>query len=101
MKKIKITVLRKSEYLDLSNIYENKIKDPCLIKEGDIFYSYKGEKPIHLCDSAYQTLYPFIKDLLDGKNNFYDGWMKNKDSALISCNDGFRPVSFLIELIDE
>ena len=23
---------------------------------------------------------------------FYDGWMKNKKSAMISCNDGFRPV---------
>jgi uncharacterized repeat protein (TIGR04076 family) len=26
--------------------------------------------------------------------------MKNKHSAMISCNDGFRPVSFLIETID-
>jgi len=27
--------------------------------------------------------------------------MKNKKSAMISCNDGFRPVSFLIEAMDE
>ena len=27
--------------------------------------------------------------------------MKNKKSAMISCNDGFRPVSFLIETLDE
>lgn len=27
--------------------------------------------------------------------------MKNPKSALISCNDGFRPVSFLIEALDE
>ena len=31
----------------------------------------------------------------------YDGWMKNPRSALISCNDGFRPVSFLLEALDE
>lgn len=31
----------------------------------------------------------------------YDGWMKNKKSAMISCNDGFRPVSFLIEALEE
>ncbi len=31
----------------------------------------------------------------------YDGWMKNKRSAMISCNDGFRPVSFYIEALDE
>jgi len=27
--------------------------------------------------------------------------MKNKKSAMISCNDGFRPVSFLLETMDE
>lgn len=34
------------------------------------------------------------------RQQFYDGWMKNERSAMISCNDGFRPVSFLIEVID-
>jgi hypothetical protein len=29
-----------------------------------------------------------------GEGNFYDGWMKNPMSAMISCNDGFRPFSF-------
>lgn len=28
-------------------------------------------------------------------------WMKNPRSAMISCNDGFRPVSFYIETIEE
>ena len=32
---------------------------------------------------------------------FYDGWMKNPMSAMISCNDGFRPFSFYIEAIDD
>ena len=36
-----------------------------------------------------------------GAEDFYDGWMKNKKSAMISCNDGFRPVSFLLEALDE
>ena len=36
-----------------------------------------------------------------GGEDFYQGWMKNKKSAMISCNDGFRPVSFLIETMDE
>jgi uncharacterized repeat protein (TIGR04076 family) len=27
--------------------------------------------------------------------------MKNPKSAMISCNDGFRPVSFLIETLEE
>ena len=51
--------------------------------------------------SAWETLYPFLVTLANGGGNFYDGWMKNEHSAMISCNDGFRPVSFLIETIDE
>ena len=27
--------------------------------------------------------------------------MKNPRSAMISCNDGFRPVNFLLEALDE
>ncbi|MCI7185701.1 MAG: hypothetical protein MR974_05390 [Mitsuokella jalaludinii] len=27
--------------------------------------------------------------------------MKNPHSAMLSCNDGFRPVSFLLEALDE
>lgn len=27
--------------------------------------------------------------------------MKNPRSAMLSCNDGFRPVSFLLEALDE
>ena len=27
--------------------------------------------------------------------------MKNPASAMLSCNDGFRPVSFLVEALDE
>ena len=33
------------------------------------------------------------------EGNFYYGWMKHTLCAMISCNDGFRPVSFYIEVI--
>ena len=44
---------------------------------------------------------PFVMALSHGAENLYDGWMKDKRSAMISCNDGFRPVSFLLEATDE
>lgn len=44
---------------------------------------------------------PFVMGLAHGAENFYDGWMKNSRSAMISCNDGFCPVSFLLEAMDE
>ena len=42
----------------------------------------------------------FVESLARGEGNFYDGWMKNPMSAMISCNDGFRPVSFYLEVIE-
>lgn len=58
-------------------------------------------RPEGFCPSAWDTLSPYIDDLLHGKGNFHDGWMKNPMSALLSCNDGFRPMSFLLEAIDK
>ena len=39
--------------------------------------------------------------LAHGAEDLYDGWMKDKKSAMISCNDCFRPVSFLLEALEE
>ena len=44
---------------------------------------------------------PFVLALRHGGSGFYDGWMKNPRSVMLSCNDGFRPVSFLVEALDE
>jgi uncharacterized repeat protein (TIGR04076 family) len=54
-----------------------------------------------MCDSAWESMSAFVMTLAHGGEDFYDGWMKNKKSAMISCNDGFRPVSFLIEALAE
>ncbi|MBQ7523705.1 MAG: TIGR04076 family protein [Oscillospiraceae bacterium] len=93
---VKITVMRKADYADLRERYENPIEHTCDLSEGQVFTT-RGERPPGLCESAWETLLPFIRVLLDGGGNFYDGWMKNEKSAMLSCNDGFRPVSFLIE----
>lgn len=100
MKSVKITVIRKVHYKDLSEKYENPIEHACDMQEGKIFVSTEARKPEGICDSAWQTLQPFVQELANGGGNFYDGWMKNPKSALLSCNDGFRPVSFLIETIE-
>lgn len=97
---VKITVMKISVYKDLISKYENPILHACSLKEGDSFIALKGKKPKGFCDSAWTSIYPFVKELAEGKGNFYDGWMKNPYSAMISCNDGFRPVSFLLERID-
>ena len=100
MKKIKITVMRKARYDDLIKKYENPIKHACDLQEGQVFIYDGWQKPDGFCDSAWDSVSPFVMTLAHGGENFYDGWMKNPKSAMISCNDGFRPVSFLIEVIE-
>lgn len=99
--KVKITAIRQTTYPDLMAKYENVIEHACQVKEGDVFISENGEKPASLCESAWQSMEYFVKELSKGNGNFYDGWMQNPNSAMISCNDGFRPFSFYIELISE
>lgn len=97
MHEVKITVLRKADYKDLQAQFENPIEHACDVREGDCWTSVDGRRPEGLCESAWESMQWFVGELAAGRGNFYDGWMKNPDSALISCNDGFRPVSFLIE----
>ena len=76
MNKVRITAIRQTVYPDLMAKYENPIEHTCDVRE-------------------------FVESLAKGEGNFYDGWMKNPMSAMISCNDGFRPFSFYIETIDD
>ena len=96
---VRITVMRITEYPDLMEQYENPIEHTCDMKLGQTFLSKKGERPEGFCDSAWGSMESFVKELATGGGNFFDGWMKNPKSAMISCNDGFRPVSFLLEAL--
>lgn len=100
MKKIRITVMKAACYEDLIKKYENPIEHACDMRVGQIFMTEGWKKPEGFCDSAWESISPFVMTLAHGGEDIYDGWMKNKRSAMISCNDGFRPVSFLIEAID-
>lgn len=100
MKDVKITVIRKAEYKDLMTLYENPIEHACMMKEGDVFVCSKAEMPEGFCKSAWDSIFPFVNALAYGQSEFYDGWMKKSGTAMISCNDGFRPVSFLLEAIN-
>ena len=91
--------MRKASYPDLSAKYENPIEHACDLEEGQVFISKEANRPDGLCESAWESLRPFVKQLAAGGGNFFDGWMKNPASAMLSCNDGFRPVSFLVEAV--
>ena len=96
---VKITAIRKACYPDLMAQYENPMENACHVVEGQSWIAVAGEKPQGLCDSAWDSMACFVRELARGGGNFYDGWMKNPRSAMISCNDGFRPVSFYLEVL--
>ena len=96
---IRITAIRKVSYPDLIAKYENPIEHTSDVSEGQEWISIDGECPEGMCPSAWSSMREFVEALARGEGNFYDGWMKNPKSAMISCNDGFRPVSFYIEVI--
>lgn len=100
MKKVRITVKKIARYDDLMQQYENPIEHACPMQMEQSFVANGWEKPEGFCDSAWDSVKPFVMALSHGAEDFFDGWMKNKKSAMISCNDGFRPVSFLLETMD-
>ncbi len=101
MKKVKITVMKRAIHDDLIEKYENPIEHACKMEIGETFTANGDNIPSGFCSSAWQSLLPFVLALSSGGEDIYDGWMKNKKSAMISCNDGFRPVSFYLETLDE
>jgi len=100
MKKVRITAVRVACYYDLMARYENPIEHACAVTEGQAWIANGWQRPEGFCESAWETVSPFVMTLAHGGENLYDGWMKNPRSAMISCNDGFRPVSFLLEVVE-
>ena len=94
-------MVRKACYTDLMERYENPIEHACDMQEGAVYIADGWQKPEGLCQSAWDSMSVFVAVLAHGGENLYDGWMKNPRSAMISCNDGFRPVSFLIEAVED
>ena len=101
MNKVKITAVRKTEYPDLMAKYENPILHTCDVLLGQSWICVDGKRPAGMCESAWGSMREFVEALARGEGNFFDGWMKNPMSAMISCNDGFRPVSFYLEVLED
>ena len=54
-----------------------------------------------MCDSAWESMSPFVLTLAHGGGDFYDGWMKNPKATGIGGNDSVGPVSLYIEAVDK
>ncbi len=102
MKIVKITVLDTSFREDLVKKYGNPDMKPCgVLKAGDVFYA-TNTCPRGMCDCAWRTMNQYVFALSSGVRKFYgDDWTNRDGIAVVTCNDGFRPVTFLLEATDE
>lgn len=83
---------------DIAEKYAAPDLGPCdYHTEGEIYYSNGWQKPEGFCDNAWKCMQEYVIALAHGAKNFYDGELLDQHAFVASCNDGFRPVIFLIE----
>ena len=56
MKRCKITAIRKTEYKDLMEQYENPMEHACDIEEGQVFIAEGWKRPEGFCESAWESI---------------------------------------------
>lgn len=107
MTKCKLTVLKTTLDKDLAKEYGAAGLGACpLMKEGQVFYADYA-KPEGFCDEAWKAIYQYVFALANGANMdtswYYGDWMneEHKDMAIVSCNDGLRPVIIKVERTNE
>ncbi len=69
LRRVRITVMRMARYDDLIQRYENPIENACDMREGQVFLADGWQKPEGFCDSAWDTLSPFVMTLACGGEN--------------------------------
>lgn len=102
MKKVKITILKTTLQEDLAKEYGIDNLSTCpLMNEGEIFFA-DYSKPEGFCDEAWKAIYQYVFALAHGITElwYYHDWIKTKGVAIVSCNDGLRPVIMKLEETD-
>ena len=102
MKKVKITILKTTLQEDLANEYGVDGLSTCpLMNEGQVFYADYA-KPDGFCDEAWKAIYQYVFALAHGASEiwYYSDWIKTPGVAIVSCNDGLRPVIMKLETTD-
>ena len=70
---------------------------------GDVFYADYAN-PDGFCDEAWKAIYQYVFALAHCANKelfYYGDWIKEPGVAIVSCNDGLRPVIMKLEATDE
>lgn len=106
MNKVKITVLKTTLDKELAAQYGVKELSACpMLREGQVFYADYA-KPEGFCDEAWKAVYQYAFALAHGAGRegelfYYGDWIRVPGVAIVSCNDGLRPVIFKLEATED
>lgn len=100
MNPVRIKSITQAHYPELEARFEKPLDKPCTLQVGEEWISENCQMPSGFCGNAWQTLYPYVFALANGADNLFDGWMKEPGTAMVSCSDGFRPMSFYLQRLD-
>ena len=104
MKKVRLTILKTMLNSDLAKQYGILGPKTCpMMKVGDVFYA-DFAKPDGFCNEAWKAIYQYVFALAHGADKelfYYGDWSKEPSVAIVSCNDGLRPVIMKLEVTDQ
>ena len=103
MAQVKITVVKR---LDFDAIHADSdlgcsanMDSVCdQFHEGQEFVTDTTKVPEGFCPGAFVDIFRFVSGLRSGANY---PWMNEPGKALVCCTDGFRPVVFRLERIED
>lgn len=103
MNKVRITVLKTTLDEELAAEFGVPGLQACpMMRAGQEFYADYA-KPEGFCDEAWKAVYQYVFALAHGGDGFafyHDDWMREPGCAIVSCNDGLRPVIMKLEATD-
>lgn len=103
MAKVKITVLRKDFYPELVKEYGVEGFGPCHFEVGQEFICDNHRAPEGMCGEAWKCMQHYVFAFFhNAELPIFPGlWMRKPGVAIVSCNDGLRPVVFKVERVKE
>ena len=101
MNYVKITVLKKDYNKNLVLQYGvDGLKQYPMLHEGQEIICKRHNQPKEICEEAWKSMQHYA--LYHGSDiPFGNKWMKYPGIAIVTCNDGLRPVTFKLELIQD
>ena len=103
MRRIKITVVKMDYNADLARKYGDGVNGPCMLHQlNQEIYCERHYQPQEISGEAWKAMQHYVYALYHGSDlPLGRGWMRDPGVAIVTCNDGLRPVTFKLERVEE